>query len=379
MKPNNRILTNCLFATTALLWGWTMEAQGTGKPRNIIMIIGDGMGHTQVSAAYLHQTQGSGDGSWNMGRFTHFGYSVTTSSDALITDSGAGATALSTGRKTYNGAVGVGSDSLPLQTILEKAAATGRRTGMLVTCEVTHATPASYAAHRIDRDLYEDIALDLSLAPLDWLVGGGRNHFVTRRDQRNLLEEMRKVRGFKVMDRSEDLLKAPRSSAKQPVVALVWDGPAPPINEGRDPGLMAALTARACRDLDRPTPIVTNDSGFFLMIEGSQIDWGGHSNDGDYVLTETLDLDRVVGAALDFARQDGNTLVVLTADHETGGMAINSGARDAQSMGLVFTTKKHTAALVPVMAYGPGAEGLSAMMDNTEIYRRLCSLWSLEP
>ncbi|MFM8685303.1 MAG: alkaline phosphatase, partial [Bacteroidota bacterium] len=299
MKPNNRILTNCLFATTALLWGWTMEAQGTGKPRNIIMIIGDGMGHTQVSAAYLHQTQGSGDGSWNMGRFTHFGYSVTTSSGALITDSGAGATALSTGRKTYNGAVGVGSDSLPLQTILEKAAATGRRTGMLVTCEVTHATPASYAAHRIDRDLYEDIALDLSLAPLDWLVGGGRNHFVTRQDQRNLLEEMHKDRGFKVMDRSEDLLKAPRSSGKQPVVALVCDGPAPRINEGRDPGLMAALTARACRDLDRPVPISTKDSGFFLMIEGSQIDWGGHSNDGDYVLTETLDLDRVVGAALD--------------------------------------------------------------------------------
>ncbi|MFM8959583.1 MAG: alkaline phosphatase, partial [Bacteroidota bacterium] len=144
---------------------------------------------------------------------------------------GAGATALSTGRKTYNGAVGVGPDSLPLQTILEKAAATGRRTGMLVTCEVTHATPATSAAHRIDRDLYEDIALDLSLAPLDWLVGGGRNHFVTRQDQRNLVEEMRKVRGFKVMDRSEDLLKAPQSSAKQPVVALVWDGPAPRINE----------------------------------------------------------------------------------------------------------------------------------------------------
>ncbi|MFM7381318.1 MAG: alkaline phosphatase, partial [Bacteroidota bacterium] len=125
--------------------------------------------------------------------------------------------------------------------------------------------------------------------------------------------------------------------------------------------------------------IVTNDSGFFLMIEGSQIDWGGHANEGDYVLTETLDLDRVVGAALDFARQDGNTLVLLTADHETGGMAINSGARDAQSMGLAFTTKKHTAALVPVMAYGPGAESMSAMMDNTEIYRRLCGLWSLEP
>jgi len=142
---------------------------------------------------------------------------------------------------------------------------------------------------------------------------------------------------------------------------------------------MAALTARACRDLDRPAPIATKDSGFFLMIEGSQIDWGGHANDGDYVLTETLDLDRVVGAALDFALQDGNTLVVLTADHETGGMAINSGARDAQSMGLAFTTKKHTAALVPVMAYGPGAETMSAMMDNTEIYRRLCGLWSLEP
>jgi alkaline phosphatase len=90
-------------------------------------------------------------------------------------------------------------------------------------------------------------------------------------------------------------------------------------------------------------------------------------------------MDRVVGAALDFARRDGNTLVVLTADHETGGLAINDGSRDARTLDLAFTSKKHTAALVPVMAYGPGAEQMSAMMDNTEIYKRLCGLWSLEP
>lgn len=378
MKKIHKIFIGCWLGMTCLGLVWGIDLNATGKPRNIIMIIGDGMGHSQVSAAYLHQTQGAGDSSWNMGRFTHFGYSVTTSSDALITDSGAGATALSTGRKTYTGAVGVGPDSLPLKTILEKAAATGRRTGILVTCEVTHATPASYVAHRIDRNLYEDIALDLSKAPLDWLVGGGRNHFVARQDQRNLLEEMRKERGFKVMDRLEGLFKAPSAIAKQPLVALIWDGPAPRISEGRDSGLMASLTTRACQDLDRPS-FSSADSGFFLMIEGSQIDWGGHANDGDYVLKETLDMDRVVGAALDFARQDGNTLVVLTADHETGGMAINGGTRDAQTMSLAFTTKKHTAALVPVMAYGPGADTMSAMMDNTEIYKRLCRLWDLEP
>jgi alkaline phosphatase len=285
---------------------------------------------------------------------------------------------LSTGRKTYNGAVGVGPDSLPLKTILEKAAYRGRKTGILVTCEVTHATPASYAAHRIDRDLYEDIALDLSQAPLDWLVGGGRNHFAVRKDQRDLLEEMKVERGFEVIHRAEDLLSAASSKTEHPLVALLWDGPAPRISDGRDPGLMAALTTRACRDLDRPT-LLSLDSGFFLMIEGSQIDWGGHANDGQYVLSETLDMDRVVGAALDFARRDGNTLVVLTADHETGGLAINDGSRDARTLDLAFTSKKHTAALVPVMAYGPGAEQMSAMMDNTEIYKRLCGLWSLEP
>jgi alkaline phosphatase len=359
------------------LW-CAQEVRATGKPRNIIMIIGDGMGFTQVSAAYLHQTLGAGDSIWNMGRFTHYGYSVTNAYDALITDSGAGATALSTGRKTYNGAVGVGPDSLPLKTILEKAAYRGRKTGILVTCEVTHATPASYAAHRIDRDLYEDIALDLSQAPLDWLVGGGRNHFAVRKDRRDLLEEMKVERGFEVIHRAEDLLSAASSKTEHPLVALLWDGPAPRISDGRDPGLMAALTTRACRDLDRPT-LLSLDSGFFLMIEGSQIDWGGHANDGQYVLSETLDMDRVVGAALDFARRDGNTLVVLTADHETGGLAINDGSRDARTLDLAFTSKKHTAALVPVMAYGPGAEQMSAMMDNTEIYKRLCGLWSLEP
>jgi alkaline phosphatase len=357
---------------------WSSDVMASNKPRNIILIIGDGMGFSQVSAACLHQTLGAGDSIWNMGRFTHFGYSVTNSSDALITDSGAGATALSTGRKTYNGAVGVGPDSLPLQTILEKAAASGRRTGMLVTCEVTHATPASFAAHRIDRDLYEDIALDLSVAPLDWLVGGGRNHFVVRQDHRNLIDEMRSQRNFRVINQAIDLAKFSSAESKRPLLSLLWDGPAPRISEGRDLNLMAALTTRACQDLDRPTTF-SIDSGFFLMIEGSQIDWGGHANDGEYVLTETLDLDRVVGAALDFAQKDGNTLVVLTADHETGGLAINSGTQDAKTMDLAFTTKKHTAALVPIMAYGPGAELLSAMVDNTEIHNRLCRLWSLEP
>jgi alkaline phosphatase len=115
------------------------------------------------------------------------------------------------------------------------------------------------------------------------------------------------------------------------------------------------------------------------MIEGSQIDWGGHANDGAYVLTETMDLDRVVGAVLDFAQRDGQTLVLMTADHETGGMAINSGQRNGQDLKWGFTTKKHTGALVPVMAYGPGAYSFTGIMDNTELYRRLCGIWGLKP
>lgn len=348
------------------------------RPRNVVLLIGDGMGLTQVSASYLTLTEGGLRPGSHMGRFPVTGLMVTTSTDDLITDSGAGATALSTGRKTYNGAVGVGPDSLPLTTVLEKAARLGRRTGMLVTCEVTHATPASFAAHRVDRDLYEDIAVDLSKAPLNWLVGGGRNHFSARSDQRDLLTEMKRSRGMTLMNRAEEVLQDQPGVDRQALTALLWDGPAPSILQGRDSSLMARLAERACRDLDRPG-VLSRDSGFFLMIEGSQIDWGGHANDGAYVLTETMDLDRVVGAVLDFAQRDGQTLVLMTADHETGGMAINSGQRNGQDLKWGFTTKKHTGALVPVMAYGPGAYSFTGIMDNTELYRRLCGIWGLKP
>jgi alkaline phosphatase len=346
------------------------------KPRNIIFIIGDGLGLSQISSAYLHQTQQKPAESWNMGRFTHAGFVSTVAADNLITDSGAGATALSTGRKTYNGAVGVGTDTLPLPTVLELAAQAGKKTGMLVTCEVTHATPASFAAHRKDRDLVEDIALDLSRAPLDWLVGGGRNHFVARQDQRDLLYEMSEASGVLPVNTSPEVLSPRLRPIATPLIGLLWDGPAPSILQGRDPQLMSMLASRACRDLDR---IHRNeqDSGFFLMIEGSQIDWGGHANDGDYVLTETLDLDRVVGAVLDYAQKDGQTLVVLTADHETGGMAINAGAQDGSNLKYAFTTKKHTPALVPVMSFGPGSERFSGWMDNTDIPKRMAALWNL--
>jgi alkaline phosphatase len=346
------------------------------RPRNIILIIGDGMGLHQVSASYLQQTLREPSESWNMARFPYVGLASTVSFDALITDSGAGATALSTGRKTYNGAVGVGSDTMPLPTLLELAAKAGKKTGMLVTSEVTHATPASFAAHRKNRDLVEDIALDLSRAPLDWLVGGGRNHFVNRQDQRDLLYEMSEASGVLPVNTTPEILSPKLRPIATPLIGLLWDGPAPSILQGRDPQLMSMLATRACRDLDRVhRPDV--DSGFFLMIEGSQIDWGGHANDGDYVITETQDLDRVVGAVLDFAQKDGQTLVVLTADHETGGMAIQSGARDGSNMKFAFTTKKHTPVLVPVLAYGPGAERFAGWMDNTDIPLRMAELWAL--
>jgi len=371
-------MTNWYTGLGALLLclGFSEVTLAQQRPRNIIFIIGDGMGLHQVSASYLHQTRREPSEPWNMARFPFIGLASTTASDALITDSGAGATALSTGRKTYNGAVGVGPDTLPLPTILELAAKAGKKTGMLVTSEVTHATPASFAAHRKDRDLVEDIALDLSRAPLDWLVGGGRNHFVNRQDQRDLLYEMSEASGVLPVNTTPEVLSPRLRPIATPLIALLWDGPAPSILQGRDPQLMSMLAARACRDLNR-THRTEADSGFFLMIEGSQIDWGGHANDGEFVLTETLDLDRVVGAVLDFAQKDGQTLVVLTADHETGGMAIQSGSLDGSNLKFAFTTKKHTPVLVPVMSYGPGAERFAGWMDNTDIPRRMAELWAL--
>jgi alkaline phosphatase len=335
------------------------ETAVQARPRNIILMIGDGMGTTQIHAGMLASRQ-----DLNLQRFRHLGFSKTHSFDDLITDSGAGATAFSIGKKTFNGAIGVDSDTLACESILETAARMGKRTGLVATSSITHATPASFVAHVPDREMHEEIARQIMESKVDLLIGAGKKYFDQRKDGRSLTANMRE-RGFYTAFDSLSLLQIPRGNR---LAALLWDKEAPRMSEGRG-DFLPGSTGLAIEHLN------DTSNGFFLMVEGSQIDWGGHANDADYIVQEVIDFDRAVGVALDFAARDGQTLVVVTADHETGGFAVNGGDLATGRIEAAFTTKKHSGVMVPVFAYGPGAFAFTGIQDNTSIYKRMMNLW----
>lgn len=327
-------------------------------PKNIILLIGDGMGIAQITAGMY-----SNGNQLNLERCKYIGLHIPYSLDNLVTDSAAGATAFACGIKTYNGAIGVDPSKKAVPNIVEQVSAMGMETGLVVTSTITHATPAAFYAHQPRRDMYEAIAADLAASEIDFFVGGGTTDFVGRQDGRNLIEEMRN-NGFFLTDSatvSFDKVQIPFdkkfgyfSSPNAPVKA----------SEGRD--YLPLATQKAIQYLKRNG----GKKGFFLMVEGSQIDWGGHANDSDYIVSEMLDFDKAVGAALDFAEEDGNTLVIITADHETGGYSILPGS-EMNKIRPGFTTDSHTASLIPVFAFGPGQELFTGVYENTAIYHKM--------
>ncbi len=327
-------------------------------PKNVILLIGDGMGLTQISAALY-----SNNNKLNLEQFPVIGLHKSYASDNLITDSAAGATAFSAGVKTYNGAIGVNQEGLAVKTILEEAEERGLATGLVSTSSITHATPASFIAHVRSRIDVQDIAADFLKTEVDLFIGGGKKYFDRRdKDDRNLYKELL-VKGYKVSDYSKEELHKVAIDFDRNFGYFTADTEPLPATQGRDYLVPASKLA----------PIFLrkrSDKGFFLMIEGSQIDWGGHANDANYIISETIDFDNAIGAILDFAREDGETLVIVTADHETGGFAINTGSKMGKIEG-AFTTDKHTAALIPVFAFGPGAELFGGIYENTAIFDKM--------
>lgn len=332
------------------------------QPKNIILLIGDGMGVSQIYGGMI-----ANNNFLQLERFKHLGFSKTYSFDHIITDSGAGATALSIGQKTYNNAIGVAADTMAHETVLESAALAGKATGMVATSSITHATPASFAAHVAHREMHEDIAWQLVNSPLQLFIGGGRKHFNARSDGRDLIGEAQQ-RGFFMVDNEQAMLELP---AGVRFGALLWEDAAPQKNKGRDDILPRATQVAIER-------LAADTNGFFLMVEGSQIDWGGHANETDYIVQEMIDFDRAVGLALDFAEQNGETLVIVTADHETGGFALAGGDFAKGTVKGAFTSTKHTAVMVPIFAFGPGAEWFTGIQENVDIYKHMMQLLELK-
>ncbi|HMQ49386.1 MAG TPA: alkaline phosphatase [Saprospiraceae bacterium] len=341
------------------------ESLAGQKAKNVILIIGDGMGLSQISAALY-----SNNNKLSLEQFPVIGFQKTHSSDDLITDSAASATAFACGVKTYNGAIGVNADTVPCQTILELLDTKGYATGMVVTSTIVHATPAAFIAHRPMRVQYEDIALDFLDTEIDLMIGGGKRYFDRRdNDERDLYQELVQ-KGYAVSDYSAELLEDIRINSKQNFVYFTADKHPITAAAGRD--YLPFATEKALDFLERHS-----EKGFFLMIEGSQIDWGGHSNDANILIEEALDLNKAIKLVYQFASKRDDTLVIVTADHETGGTAINPDSKMGK-LNLAFTTNGHTASMVPVFAFGPSAYLFSGIYDNTEIYHKMLQALDME-
>lgn len=338
----------------------TLEVTGSKEPRakNVILLIGDGMGLSYISAGMW-----ANKGKLAMEKFPVVGFHKTWATDDLITDSAAGATAFSCGLKTYRFAIGVDNDSIPCKTILEEAEERQLATGLIATSTIVHATPAAFIAHQKYRVMYEDIAEDFLRTEVDFVVGGGKTYFMNReKDSRNLVQEMID-HGYYVSDNTKEPLAQLAINPKQNFVYFTADKHPNAVTVGRD--YLTYATRLACLFLEKHS-----ENGFFLMVEGSQIDWAGHSNDGEWAVQEVLDFDRAVSEAYDYARRRGNTLVIVTADHETGGLAVDDGSTFDKQV-YHFNTNMHTGTMVPVFAFGPGAELFSGIYENTTIHDKM--------
>ena len=328
-------------------------------PKNIILMVGDGMGITQISAGmYMNGNK------LNLEEFPVIGLHKSYASDNLITDSAAGATAFACGIKTYNGAVGVNEDEATVPTILEEAEKSGLATGLVATSTIVHATPASFIAHVKQRKMYEEIAAFFLETEVDFFVGGGKKFFDRREnDDRNLYKEL-EAKDYFVSDYFKRDFRELTINANQNFAYFTADEDPLPVANGRD--YLVEVSESAPKFLKQHN----KNGGFFLMIEGSQIDWGGHANDSKYIVSEMIEFDKAIGKVLEFAKLDGETLVIVTADHETGGYSINPGSTQ-DSIIAGFTSDYHTATMIPVFAYGPGSELFSGIYENTAIYHKM--------
>jgi alkaline phosphatase len=232
-------------------------------------------------------------------------------------------------------------------------------TGLVATYEVTNATPASFIAHQIKRSMEVEIAADYLKTDIDVIIGGGKRYFEPH--IQNLTNN-----GYQVKYSLEEAEKV--TSGK--LAAFLAEKHMPTMNAGRGDMLPKSVET-AIRILDK------NSKGFFIMIEGSQIDGQCHANNIEGEIAEAVDFDNAVKAALDFAVLDGNTLVIVTADHETGGLTLTGGGIDSGEVKAEFSTGGHTSVMVPVFAYGPGAVHFTGVYENTAIFYKMKSLLKL--
>lgn len=326
------------------------------KAKNIILMIGDGMGVAQVYAGITANKDES-----NFKRFKCIGFSETYSASNYITESAAGATAIAIGVKTHNDAVGVDVNDKPMSNIREITQKSGLSTGVVVTTDLTDATPADFIAHVPNRNMSHQIAEAYVKSGVTVFIGAGRDKFYNPAKEIYLVDSLR-TEGYSLCFNLPDLQQI--ESGK--VAGLLPEKRAPERGNQEEVAAMKAIQI-----------LNQNPKGFFLMIEGSKIDDAGHANDLPWLVAEVQDFDKVIGKVLDFAEKDGNTLVIVTADHETGGLTLTGGNIKNGTVAGKFSTDDHTSVMVPVFAYGPGADLFMGIYQNTSIFKAMLETFHL--
>mgnify|MGYP003291727599 CR=1 FL=1 len=325
------------------------------RPKNVILLIGDGMGIAQTYAAYL-----ANDKQLTMYTMPYVGLSITYCANKEVTDSGAGGTAIAIGEKALYGSIGLDSNSQPRASLLKIAKNSFKSTAIITSCDVTHATPASFVANVKDRNQQDEIALSFIKENIDIVIGGGRDRFdcTKRKDKLNLLDSLI-AKKYEIYNTTEQI----KNTKSDRFYALLSEGH---LSEAKNRGDVLP------ESLEKTLNILSkNENGFFIMLEGSKIDMEAHLHKYENMIEEVKDFDKCVEIALEFAKKNGETLVVVTADHETGGLTLpadNNLTKDE------WTSWHHTAIPVPIFSYGVGAENFTGVMQNTDIFFEIYKL-----
>ena len=334
-----------------------LQAPKGKKVKNVILMIGDGMSLMHVYTAWA-----ANRGKLWLENAQATGLSKTWAVKKLVTDSGSGGTSLATGVKTVYHAVGVDPEGKPLTSLVDVTKELGKDAGMAVTCRLWDATPCDFCCHNIDRDKEEELVGDYPTSGVDFVFGGGAQKFTNRKDGRDIFKELQK-KGYHVSRTLDDFFAYDKNSR---IFAVPYDKDTPLPDERGD--LLARASMKGISLMNQ------NKNGFFMMIEGSQLDDYGHFNQLDLLMKETLDFDQTVGEVMKWAAKDGETLVVVTADHETGGLTLVNGNKDEGRVECCFSTKDHSGAMVPVYAFGPGAENFTGIFENTDVFKKIKKL-----
>jgi len=356
------------------------------KAKNIILLIADGMSISQVSSYRL--IKGGPNERLAVDKFPISGIVLTHSEDAVVTDSASSATAYSTGFKTNNGALGLDKDLNVLENLTEKIHTYGYVSSLISTSEITHATPAAFASHVDLRWKTDEISKQMIDSDVMTILGGGRHFFLPedmggkRDDGLNLYEQ---VESTQTLLTHKDQLNDESLTSSKKVIGLFADEHIrdieKPDNHPSEPSTKDMLDFAIKRS---ESFMEGGCKGSFIMVEGSQVDWAGHANNIDYLVREMQDFEEAVQMAKSYAEQDNETLVIVTADHETGGLLIEPfkpTQYTAPEVKFSFNTGigygSHTGVPVPIYAYGPGSENFTGTMDNTDVYRAMVAALDL--